>query len=42
MTGVSLTTSPSHMTTLEEARTNLRVALAAKQSDREKRIVRLD
>jgi predicted dehydrogenase len=33
---------PSHMTTLEEARTSLRVALAAKQSDREKRIIKLE
>jgi hypothetical protein len=32
---------PCHMTTLEDARDNLRVALAAKQSDREKRIIRL-
>ncbi len=34
--------TPSQMATLEEARANLRVALAAKQSDREKRIIRLD
>jgi predicted dehydrogenase len=32
---------PSHMTTLEEAHLNLKVALAAKQSDTEKRIIRL-
>lgn len=32
---------PSHMATLEEARLNLMIALAAKQSDREKRIIRL-
>jgi hypothetical protein len=30
---------PSHMATLGEAFLNLKVALAAKQSDREKRIV---
>lgn len=32
---------PSHLSTLEEARLTLKVALAAKQSDREKRIIRI-
>lgn len=32
---------PSQMATLEEARTSLRIALAAKQSDLEKRIITL-